>query len=59
MFKEQAEQPWYQTAVIPGLLRHAQRAYGAAMRAALAERHKVQHANVWMTSLQSRWGLSA
>ncbi|HEX3940070.1 MAG TPA: MarR family transcriptional regulator [Acidobacteriaceae bacterium] len=36
MFKEQAEQPWYQTAVIPGLLRHAQRAYGAAMRAALA-----------------------
>ena len=30
------EQPWYDTVVIPVLLRHARTAYGAAMRAALA-----------------------
>jgi len=30
------EQPWYETAVIPALLRHARTTYGTAMRAALA-----------------------
>ena len=30
------EQPWYQTLVMPALLRHARSAYGQAMRAALA-----------------------
>lgn len=30
------EPPWYETAVIPALLRHARTTYGAAMRAALA-----------------------
>jgi DNA-binding MarR family transcriptional regulator len=30
------EPPWYETAVIPALLRHARAAYGTAMRAALA-----------------------
>jgi DNA-binding MarR family transcriptional regulator len=32
-----SERPWYDTVVIPGLLRHARTAYGAAMRKALAE----------------------
>src|SRR5262245_45633884 len=36
MNKEQNEKPWYETAPIPALLRHARTAYGAAMRAALA-----------------------
>jgi DNA-binding MarR family transcriptional regulator len=31
------EQPWYETVVIPALLRHARSAYGVAMRKALAE----------------------
>jgi DNA-binding MarR family transcriptional regulator len=31
------EQPWYDTVVIPALLRHARTAYGGAMRKALAE----------------------
>jgi DNA-binding MarR family transcriptional regulator len=31
------EQPWYETILIPALLRHARNAYGRAMRAALAE----------------------
>lgn len=31
------DQPWYETVVIPALLRHARTAYGSAMRAALAE----------------------
>jgi DNA-binding MarR family transcriptional regulator len=30
------ESPWYETAVIPALLRHARTTYGTAMRAALA-----------------------
>jgi DNA-binding MarR family transcriptional regulator len=31
------EQPWYETIVLPAMLRHARNAYGRAMRAALAE----------------------
>ena len=34
---QQPDQPWYETMVIPALLRHARSAYGGAMRAALAE----------------------
>jgi DNA-binding MarR family transcriptional regulator len=34
---ERQEQPWYETIVIPALLRHARTAYGLAMRAALCE----------------------
>lgn len=37
MAKKQSERPWYETVVIPALLRHARTAYGAAMHAALAE----------------------
>jgi DNA-binding MarR family transcriptional regulator len=37
MDETQDERPWYETTVIPALLRHARTAYGAAMRAALAE----------------------
>ena len=32
-----SNRPWYETVVIPALLRHARTAYGAAMRKALAE----------------------
>ena len=31
------ERPWYETVVLPALLRHARATYGKAMRAALAE----------------------
>jgi DNA-binding MarR family transcriptional regulator len=31
------ETPWYETIIMPALLRHARSAYGAAMRRALAE----------------------
>ena len=34
---ETPERPWYETVVIPALLRHARKAYGGAMRAALRE----------------------
>jgi DNA-binding MarR family transcriptional regulator len=37
MSEGDAEQPWYETVVIPALLRHARTAYGEAMRVALAE----------------------
>src|SRR5689334_4573730 len=36
MSEAHPEHPWYDTVVIPVLLRHARTAYGAAMRAALA-----------------------
>ncbi|HTJ03578.1 MAG TPA: MarR family transcriptional regulator [Methylovirgula sp.] len=37
MSDETCERPWYETAVIPALLRHARTAYGGAMNAALIE----------------------
>jgi DNA-binding MarR family transcriptional regulator len=37
MSDETRERPWYETAVIPALLRHARTAYGGAMNAALIE----------------------
>jgi DNA-binding MarR family transcriptional regulator len=36
MSEELLQQPWYDSVVIPALLRHARTAYGKAMRAALA-----------------------
>lgn len=36
MAEIQPEPPWYETAPVPALLRHARTAYGAAMRAALS-----------------------
>jgi DNA-binding MarR family transcriptional regulator len=35
MSEKSAEQPWYESVVIPALLRHARAAYGSAMHAAL------------------------
>lgn len=37
MSENPCDQPWYDIVVIPALLRHARKAYGAAMRAALAD----------------------
>ena len=36
MTRKHDEHPWYETAVVPALLRHARTAYGSAMRTALA-----------------------